>query len=132
MTGETIERLKGAKDVKELMAFVDKEGIKLSLDSASKLFERIHTAGEISDDELDCVSGGACYSEDGGYLMTTAGYSCGHYQDNPHRSLGVRGTCFRCVFWDMDSNIERTLFTCVGVPLKCLNSENRRVLYYNK
>lgn len=132
MREELLKRAKRAESAEEIKKIAEEDGIKLSEESALKLFSRIHSTGELSDDELGLVSGGACYSDDGGYLMTTAGYSCSLYQDNPHRTLGVRGTCFRCVFWDMDSQIERSLFTCIGVPLKCINSENRRVLYYNK
>lgn len=59
MDGELLERLKGAKDAYDVMKIASEKGASLSSASAIELFKRIHSIGEISDDELDYVSGGA-------------------------------------------------------------------------
>ena len=57
-------------------------------------------SGELTDDELDNVAGGGCYSNSG-RLKTTSGYKCRHYQDGPS-TYGTRGTCCRCKYWGVD------------------------------
>lgn len=63
-TKEMIEKAKTAKSAGELAKAANSEGIKLSAEKAEKLFADIHKSGELSDEELDNVSGGIrCNSE---------------------------------------------------------------------
>ncbi len=55
-----LKKVKNAKSVDELIAFASKEGITLSQKDADKYFNSLIRKGEMSDDELDCVSGGGC------------------------------------------------------------------------
>lgn len=87
-------------------------------------FEQLHPkTGELSDDELDNVAGGGCHTK-GGYLLTTAGYRCGFFEeDTSPTAFGLMGTCCRCRHWDQAN---WTGYETLGAPLKCLNPKNRR------
>lgn len=66
-TPELIEKAKTAKSVEELMALTRANGVAITEEEAKEYFARLSPYyGEIDDDELDNVSGGACenYDED--------------------------------------------------------------------
>lgn len=54
-----IELARRARSVEELVAFAERDKIKLSCEDAQIYFERWHEGGELSDDELEAVGGGA-------------------------------------------------------------------------
>ena len=99
-------------------------------------FDRLHPqTGELSDDELDNVAGGGCYSS-GGRLKTTCGHRCKHYVDGPS-TFGVKGTCCRCLYWGVDplavkgglwaTIIELTIKAAKAMePRECYHPANRR------
>ena len=60
MTKEMLNEVEKAHSVDELMAETGKRGFKLDLSKAEEIFSRVNKSGEIGDDELDNVSGGAC------------------------------------------------------------------------
>lgn len=96
---ELYEKAGQAKSVEEILALAKEKGIELSEDDARTYFERQNKSGELSDDELDNVSGGGCYADDG-RLVVTIGYSCKNFKsseniDMPHR-------CFFCQYCDLD------------------------------
>ncbi|MDE5754255.1 MAG: Nif11-like leader peptide family RiPP precursor [Oscillospiraceae bacterium] len=82
MTPELIEKARQAESPEELLALAKENGITLTEDEAREYFSELHKQsqknGELSDDELDNVSGGGCYYKDG-RLVVTALYSCRHY-----------------------------------------------------
>lgn len=49
-----------AKSPEELKALAEENGIELSDDKAKAYFDRLNNSGELSDEELDNVSGGGC------------------------------------------------------------------------
>ena len=74
MNKELLAKAKEMKTPEELMSLAKENGIELTEESAKAYFDRLHPqTGELSDDELDNVAGGGCYSS-GGRLKTT----CGH------------------------------------------------------
>ena len=116
-TPELIEKAKSAKTPEELLALAKENGI------------------ELSDDELDNVAGGGCYSS-GGRLKTTCGHKCRHYVDGPS-TFGVKGTCCRCLYWGVDplavkgglwtTIIELTIRAAKAMePRDCYHPANRR------
>ena len=119
---ELIENAKKCSSVEELLAIAEKNGMKLTEEEAKAYFDRLHPqTGELSDSELDNVSGGACYAKDG-YLMTTAGYRCGAFEEIERaNAFGLMGTCIRCRHWDHDKG---TGYEVIGAPLRCLNPKN--------
>ena len=120
---ELLAKAKEAKTLEELLALAKENDTELTAESAKTYFDLLHPkTGELSDDELDNVSGG-CHTKDG-YLLTTAGYRCGFFEeDTSPTAFGLMGTCFRCRHWD---NASRTGYETLGAPLKCLNPKNHR------
>lgn len=78
LTPELIEKARQTKSVEELFALAKENGITISEEEAKDYFEQLHKTGELSDDELDNVSGGGCYYKDG-RLVVTVSYFCKRY-----------------------------------------------------
>lgn len=72
---ELVLKAKESKTAQELMAFAKENDFEMTEESAEAYFEQIHKTGELSDDELDNVSGGGCYASDG-RLIVTCGHGC--------------------------------------------------------
>lgn len=67
MNNELIARAKKAKSSEELMALAKENGEELTEESAKEYFERLNSkTGELSDSELDNVSGGCGGGYDAG------------------------------------------------------------------
>ena len=124
-TPELIEKAKSAKTPEELMALAKENGMELTEESAKAYFEQLNPkTGELADEELDNVSGGACYDRNG-CLMTTIGYGCRHFErgapgDGAH---GASGTCCACRYWD---RYYRTGAEIFGAPLPCVHPKNNK------
>ena len=58
ITNELIEQAKKAESVEALLALAKENGISMTEETAEKLFTEWHTTKELSDEELDSVSGG--------------------------------------------------------------------------
>ena len=103
MNNELIAKAKEAKTAEELMALAKESGEEITEESAKAYFDLLNPkTGELSDEELDNVAGGGCYS-DGGRLKTTSGYKCKHYADG-QSTYCIKGTCCRCKYWGVDPN----------------------------
>lgn len=61
---ELIEKAKQAKTAEELLAMAKEENIELTEEEAAKYFAKLNASGELSDEELDNVSGGGLCSPD--------------------------------------------------------------------
>ena len=59
-TDEMLEKAKTAKSAEELLAMAKAENIELTEKQAAKAFAQLNRNGELSDEELDNVAGGAC------------------------------------------------------------------------
>ncbi len=75
MDKELLEKAKKAESVESLISLAEENKIKLSREEAEKIFTRLNSNGEMSDDDLDAVSGGGC-SE---YVFSGPKYVIGHY-----------------------------------------------------
>ena len=116
-----VETSRKAGSPEELLTLAKKNGVEMTGEDAKNYFDQLHPkTGELSDDELDNVAGGGCYSNDG-YLLTTIGYKCKFYEETPEKPFGVKGTCCRCKYWDRAG---ANGYEPVGAPLKCLNPNN--------
>lgn len=61
---ELLEKAKTAKSAEDLVVMAKAENIELTAEQAAKYFAELHKTGELSDEELDNVSGGwFCSSE---------------------------------------------------------------------
>lgn len=84
MTQELIEKAKEAKTAEEILAIAKENGMEMTEEDAKLYFEQLHPVkGELSDDELDNVSGGGC-TTNGGYTTVTSELKCftGQYENN--------------------------------------------------
>lgn len=76
MNNELIEKAKQAKSAEELLAIAKENGIEATEEEAKQYFAQMHPiTGELSDNELDNVSGGGCHKGDGRLVVTT-GHGC--------------------------------------------------------
>ncbi len=66
-TPEQIEKARQANSPEELLALAKENGIELSEDKAKEYFDRLNNSGELSDSELENVSGGGCNDHDPRY-----------------------------------------------------------------
>ena len=61
LTPEMIEKAKAAKSAEELLSIAKAGGVAMTAEEAATYFAQLNPkSGEISDDELDAVAGGAC------------------------------------------------------------------------
>ena len=58
-TKELIEKAKECKNVEDILALAKAEKVELCEEKAKEIFAQCHVEGELSDDELDAVAGGA-------------------------------------------------------------------------
>ena len=72
---ELILKAKEVRTAEELLALAKENGIPLTEECARAYYEKIHKSGELSDDELDNVSGGWCY-HDGNRVVTAITPAC--------------------------------------------------------
>ena len=65
LTPEMIEQAKAAKSAEELLAIAKENGVDVTADEAKTYFEQLNPkSGELGDEELDSVAGGACSGSD--------------------------------------------------------------------
>ncbi len=57
---ELLEKARTANSAEELLAMAKAENLNLTEEEASKAFAEFNKTGELSDEELDNVSGGGC------------------------------------------------------------------------
>ncbi len=128
MDSNILEKARKAGSVDELIALGRENGIDLNEKDAAAYYDALDKSGEIDDDDLDSVSGGACYTDDG-YLKTTIGHSCKYYE----RQSGVNpsaldNTCYACKYWgdQFETYGSAAPIIIVGAPLTCWNPNNRK------
>ena len=83
-----------AKSVEELLKLAEAYGYEISKEEAEEIYAELNQARELSDEELDNVTGGGCYSTKiHGYLIVTSGNRCELFEQSGWRS---GSTCFGC------------------------------------
>lgn len=95
-TAEQIEQAKAAANPEELMALAKDFGVELDIETATAYFAQLHPKnGELSDDELDNVSGGGCDTSNGHTIVTsmkkcfTGKYECSRITYFPGSSAEI-------------------------------------------
>ena len=77
LNAEMIEKAKAAKTAEELYEIAKANGVEMTEDEAATYFEQLNTkSGELSDDDLDNVAGGACQSNSSGRTVVSSGCEC--------------------------------------------------------
>ena len=91
LTKEMIKKAKAAKNAEELLELAKAENIELTEEQAAKIFADLHKNGELSDEELDNVTGGGCGKPDGGTSGDTPKYKVGDKVSYFNQTRGVGG-----------------------------------------
>ena len=120
LNNEIRAKAKAAKTPEELIEIAKENDVEMTEESAKAYFDLLHPkTGEMSDDELDDVAGGACYRGDG-RMVTTVGNSCRSWRckqhnkkmDSDHRPVciecGKMASCNSCKF----CTYEKGLWLC--------------------
>ena len=80
LSNELLAKARAAKSPEELLALAKENGIELTEEEAKAYFDRLHPqTGELSDSELDNVSGGGCLSDDPYDTCMADGYCLSDY-----------------------------------------------------
>ena len=102
-TTELIKKAKAAKSSAELIALAKENGVEITPEEAASCFTKLNPqSGDISDEELENVSGGGCHNSDG-RLIVTGCNMCDHwsclqcggstsshtYKISPHLNTGM-------------------------------------------
>lgn len=124
MTERLLEKARAAKSAGELLALAREEGVDLTSRQAEELFAKVNTppAGELSDDDLDDVSGGGCVGawaqpsrfKVGDHVMETGASSCGTEHGDYRGAQYIRVTC-HSPYWV----VRRTGLTVAGTSRMC-------------
>ena len=76
-TTEMIEKAKAAKSAEELYEIAKAEGVEMTEAEAKTYFAQLcPKSGELDDEELDNVAGGACYTQDGSRKIVNSTQKC--------------------------------------------------------
>ena len=73
-TPELLEKAKKAESAEALKALAKENHYEMSAEEANAYFAQLHKSGELSDEELENVSGGGCRNN--GHLVVNMLYSC--------------------------------------------------------
>ena len=85
LTPEMIEKAKAAKSAEELYEIAKENSVEMTADEAATYFAQLNPkSGELDDNDLDNVAGGACVSNSTGRTVVTSGCKCftGQFQPN--------------------------------------------------
>ena len=118
LTPEMIEKAKVAKTAEELLELAKANGVEMTADEAATYFAQLNPkSGELDDDDLDNVAGGACASNSTGRTVVTSGCQCftGQFEPNtvlpPEKFAITRSEYLRDYFARTD-NLELRALWC--------------------
>ncbi len=78
LSKELLEQARATKSPEELLSLAKENRVELNEEEAAAYFAEMHKSGELSDEELDGVSGGGCHKKDG-RLVVTIWYGCDEF-----------------------------------------------------
>ena len=111
LTPEMIEKAKAVKSAEELLALAKENNVEMTADEAATYFAQLNPkSGELDDDDLDAVAGGACgYAKDGRRIVDMGGRchtsfecknGCGRNVDTITEkccACGAEWRCYNCI-----------------------------------
>ena len=95
MDKNLILKAKQAKSPEELIALAKENGTEMTEESAKAYFDQLRKTGELADEELDNVSGGACHTDDGRKIVTVA-HECSRWKCKKCGGSPVGTICRHC------------------------------------
>ena len=120
-TTEMIEKVKAAKTAEELYEIAKANGVEMTEDEAKTYFEQIAPkSGELDDDDLDNVAGGACETtvdgtfKIGDMVRITSGKTCPKCGSNIGTIKSKKHTIYiECSCGEVISNIQKCTYEAV-------------------
>ncbi|MDE6730906.1 MAG: bacteriocin [Oscillospiraceae bacterium] len=97
-TPELIEKARQTKSIEELLNLAETNGITITQDEAENYFAQLHQSVELSDDELNNVSGGGCGSKSEGDKCDCGGTLVKGYSFEYMRDALFCDKCWR-LYW---------------------------------
>ena len=85
-TKELLEKAKSAESAEALLALAKENNYEMTAEEAEAYFAQMHKSGELSDEELENVSGGGCRKN--GHLVVSVLYSCEQWRCKDHPGDG--------------------------------------------
>ncbi len=124
MNEKIMEKARAAKSADEILALAKENDIELTPEEARETFELLSKTGEISDEELDNVSGGGCKTNVDGkkYVIVTSGLGCftGAYECNCERYADSRGRIYNVtLLYEKDHSSLRKTWARWGAEGDC-------------
>lgn len=92
MTPELLAQARTMESSAALADFAKEHGLELTAEQADGLFARLHSAGELSDDELENVTGGGCGLA---WLHSPKFHTGDHVLDRNDSTCGTRKSDYR-------------------------------------
>lgn len=83
---ELLERAKNAESAEALLALAKENDYEMTAEEAEAYFAQMHKSGELSDEELENVSGGG--RRKNGHLVVSVLYSCEQWRCKDHPNAG--------------------------------------------
>lgn len=77
---ELILKAKDAKNADDILAIAKENGLDVNLEDAEMYVQMNRESGELSDEALDSVTGGAAYTLRDGYLIVTNFHECDRWK----------------------------------------------------
>jgi len=103
MDQQSVEKARKATSAEDLAKIARQEGVTLSKEDAEKYYSELHPEeGELSDSELNNVSGGSCYSTATlakEYAQVSKASTCGNYSTDGWSAFSSGSdekTCLNC------------------------------------
>ena len=106
---ELLEKAKTAKSAEELLAMAKAENIEMTAEEANKVYAELHKTGELSDEELDNVSGG-CDDIKWGSTNYDVLKECIHFDFEIGTRVVVRYTYFHYKGTIIDRKVEKSSY----------------------
>lgn len=101
---EIIKKARNTQSVEELLELAKANDVEMTEDQVKEYFELLNVkSGELSDEELDNVSGGMCYSAKGLPIVSSF-ITCEYYQYDVGFDTGNpmfyydKGICHNCIY----------------------------------
>ena len=104
-TPELLEKAKKAESAEALQALAKENNYDMSAEEAEAYFAKLHKSGELSDEELENVSGGGCRHD--GHLVVTMLHSCDQWKRRKDDPFSAK-TCNMCYY----CHYEKGLWLC--------------------
>ena len=103
-TEEQIKKAKECRNEEELLSLAKESDVALSVEEAAEFFAELNKHGELADEELDNVAGGACDGPRTGKACGEFTKKCSKYEFDQTYYCNL-ATCGVCVFCDSNRNI---------------------------